>query len=98
MSTPNIFSRRALIRRFAASAARLFNCDETITEFDDGSVYLTLADRLSGVCGPQSREYSLHLAGHALVKKRMSPEDAAQSYFECVIERRMFLARANPVH
>jgi len=92
------FSRRALIMRFASLVARCFNAGEKTTDVDPAALYTELLDILSGERGPQSRLYSAHLAGHSLVASRSTPEEAAQVYFDRVIDRKLFLARDNPHH
>lgn len=95
---PDPFSRRDIIMRFSAHVAKLLNPGEKITELDDSQVYASLMEALSGGRGPRSKIYSLHLAGYALVQHRLSAEDAAQIYFERMLERRLFLARGNLFH
>ncbi len=91
-------SRRSLIMRFGALVAHLLNSSQKITELDDAGLYITLLDLLGGAGGLQSKAYSQWLAGHALVEHRLSPEEAAQIYFERVIGRNLFLARGNHYH
>jgi hypothetical protein len=90
--------RRELITRFAALTARALNPADGGAELEDYSLYLMLSDTLAGARGPQSARYLTVLAGHALVHDRISPEQAAQTYFERVIDRPLFLARANHWH
>lgn len=84
--------------RFGALAAYLLNSGQTITELDDGQLYITLLEFLSGARGVQSKAYSQLLTGYSLVEHRVSPEEAAQIYFERVIGRNLFLARGNHQH
>lgn len=96
---PASFSRRRIITRFGARVAGLLNPDEeAVMRLDCGKLYLDLHDMLSGERGPQSKVYSADLTGHALVKDRLSPDEAAHVYFEMVMERRLHLARDNPWH
>jgi hypothetical protein len=95
---PALFSRRNIIMRFGARVARLLNSDEGVTKLDDGRLYVDLQEILGGERGPQSKVYSRHLAGHALVEHRLSPEEAAQVYTTMVMERPLYLARGNSWH
>lgn len=96
--TPSPGLRRALIIRFAALTAHALNPPEGDATLEDYDLYLFLVDTLAGQRGPQSARYLETLAGHALTEGRISPEQAAQTYFERVIDRPLHLARANLCH
>jgi hypothetical protein len=91
-------ARRELIVRFASLAARALNPAGAGAELEDYELYLMLVDTLAGARGPQSRHYLTALAGYAAAAGRLSPEQAAQTYFDRVIDRPLFLARANHWH
>lgn len=98
------FSRRAFIVRFASFAARLFNPPGAAAFIDPGTIYAGLTGILSGAQDARNgrsapeRSYCEHLTGYALAASRVSAGEAAQIYFERVLERRLFLARNNPHH
>ncbi|ADP70514.1 hypothetical protein Rvan_1250 [Rhodomicrobium vannielii ATCC 17100] len=98
------FSRRAFIMRFAGLVARRLNLSGKTTAVVLGEIYADLIDILSGndlrkgAQGGESTSYFEHLTGHALVASRCSPEEAAQIYFDRVLDRSLFLARNNPHH
>ncbi len=91
-------SRRELVIRFAAHVAHSLNSGTDITTLEDYALYMGMIDVLSGTGSSRTSDYPAGLTGYPLVQHRMSAGDAAQVYFDSVLCRKLFLARANHWH
>jgi hypothetical protein len=89
--SPASSSSRRLIERFAAHLAHLLNGPGDAFELRAFALFRQLLQSLSG-------DNYRKLTGFGIGGDTRSSEEAAQWYFDAVLERRLFLARANDTH
>jgi hypothetical protein len=93
---PEPSSRCLPVQRFAAYFARLLNSKEDAAPIEPAAIYQSLTGKLAGERGDIA--WRDIVAGYAIVRGRMQPEEAAQHFFEGVFERPLYLARDNHRH
>ena len=96
MTRANSSGRHAVLR-FAAHFAHLLNTNE---ELNPGQLYRTLIRTLSGEkrSDKQAFPYVESLVGIHLMGPGISSDEAANTYFELVLNRPLFLSGRKPYH
>lgn len=92
-------SNRLLVQKFAAHLAHLLNEGEDVVEVSLFALYQRLLRTLAGAeSGTTGARYRDGLTGFALVGADGTPDEVAQKYFDCVLDRPLHLARDKEVH
>lgn len=95
---PSRPSPRRLVELFAAHLAHLLNSGSEVVDVQPFQLYRRLIATLTARRDERAGAYGNHLVGWRRLGPDYAPEEAAEAYFERVLRRPLFLARAEPTH